>query len=175
MKNIVLTGFMGTGKTAVSKELARLTGFARIEVDAEIEKAAGMAITEIFRLHGEPHFRQMETDSIKELSKGGNQVISTGGGAVLKEENMQALGSGGVVICLTASPEIILERTSGNNDRPLLQVDDPLGKINELLSFRRPYYEKAEIMVDTEGKSPLEVAEEILERSGWKKGDMALD
>jgi shikimate kinase len=164
MKNIVLTGFMGTGKTAVSRELARLTGFNQVDVDAEIEKTAGMTITEIFAQFGEPYFRDLETAEIKKVSQGRNLIISTGGGAVLRQENMDALRANGVIICLTATPETIFERTKDNNERPLLQVEDPIKKIKELLSFRKPYYEKADIMIDTEGKTPHEIAEEILAR-----------
>lgn len=165
MKNIVLTGFMGTGKTAVSRELSRLTGFRGVDVDSEIEKSSGMKISEIFARLGEPRFRQMETDEIKKLSVGKNLIIATGGGAVLKEENMAAMREGGgVVVCLTATPETVLERTSGNSERPLLQVEDPLGKIREMLEKRKPFYEKADVIIDTEGKSPLRVAEEILDK-----------
>ncbi|GAB4390597.1 MAG: shikimate kinase AroK [Thermodesulfovibrionales bacterium] len=164
MRNIVLTGFMGAGKTAVSRELARLTGFAQIDVDAEIEKSAGMTITEIFAKLGEPRFRDMETEEIKKAARRANAIVSTGGGAVMREENMAALRQGGVIVCLWASPETILRRTGGDKSRPLLQVADPLAKINELLALRRPYYEKADIVVETDDKSPLEVAEEILRR-----------
>jgi shikimate kinase len=164
VKNIVLAGFMGTGKTAVSKELSRLAGFATVDVDAEIEKSAGMAIKEIFKQFGEPRFRDMETEAIKKVSEKTSTVISTGGGAVLRQENMDALRRGGIVVCLTATPETILERTNNSDERPLLQVEDPVGKIKELLDFRKPYYEQADVMIDTEGKTPLQVAEEILER-----------
>lgn len=168
--NIVLTGFMGTGKTEVSRELARLTGYAQVDVDAEIEKAAGMAITEIFKRFGEPRFREMETGEIKKVSRGKSLIISTGGGAVMKDENMEALRAGGVIVCLSASPETILKRTSKDSTRPLLQVEDPLNKIKELLSLRQPYYERADIMIDTEGKTPLQVAEEILENMSLIEG-----
>jgi shikimate kinase len=164
VKNIVLTGFMGTGKTAVSAELARLTGFGRVEIDAEIERTAGMSISRIFERFGEPRFREMETEAIKRFARERRLIISTGGGAVMKEENVAALKEGGVIVCLTASPETILKRTSKNAERPLLQVQDPMGRITELLEKRRPFYEAADIMVDTEGKSPRQVAREILER-----------
>ena len=167
MKNIVLTGFMGTGKSEVSKELSRVLGRKAIDVDTEIEKSQRMKITEIFKQLGEPRFRDIETEMIKKISKNKNVIISTGGGAVLKQENMDTLRENGVIICLTAAPETILKRTSNNNDRPLLQVEEPLKKIRELLEFRMPYYEKADIMIDTEGKTPSEVAGEIIER--WKK------
>ena len=164
MKNIVLTGFMGTGKSEVSKELSKILGWKVIDIDTEIEKSQNMKITEIFKQFGEPGFRDIETEMIKKLSKNKNVIISTGGGAVLRQENMDALRENGVVICLTATPETILKRISNNNDRPLLQVEDPLKKIQELLKFRMPYYEKADIMIDTENNTPLEIAEEIIEK-----------
>lgn len=164
MKNIVLTGFMGTGKSEVSQELSKVLGWKVIDIDTEIEKSQGMKITGIFKQFGEPRFRDIETEMIKNLSKNKNVIISTGGGAVLRQENMDALRENGVIICLTATPETILKRTSNNNDRPLLQVEDPLKKIRELLKFRMPYYEKVDIMIDTENKTPLEIAEEIIEK-----------
>ena len=164
MKNIVLTGFMGTGKSEVSRELSRILGWKAIDVDAEIEKSQKTTITEIFKQFGEPRFRDIETEMIRIFSKNKNVIISTGGGAVLRQENMDAVRENGIVVCLTAKPETILQRTGNNNDRPLLQVEEPLKKIKELLEFRRPYYEKADIMIDTEGKTPLEIAEEIIEK-----------
>lgn len=164
MKNIVLTGFMGTGKTEVSKILARKLGYTLIDADIEIEKEQKMTITEIFKQHGESAFRDIEADVIRRLSAVKNAVISTGGGAVLRQENMDNLRKNGVIVCLMASPETILKRTSNNNDRPLLQAENPLQRIKELLEFRRPYYERADVMINTEGKSPFEVVEEIIEK-----------
>jgi len=169
VKNIVLTGFMGAGKTSVSAELARFTGFARVEVDEEIERAAGMTITEIFEKFGEPRFREMETGEIKKAASRKGAIISTGGGAVMREENTDAMRANGVIIYLRAEPATVLERTSRNSDRPLLQVEDPLQRINELLDTRRPYYERADIIVDTDLATPREVAEEIRERRQWKR------
>jgi len=164
MKNIVLTGFMGTGKTAVGMELERLLNMKLIDVDTEIEKSEKITINEIFKQFGEPRFREIETEMIRKLSYQKNVVISTGGGAVLKQENMEILRQNGVIVCLIATPETILNRTSKSNDRPLLKVEDPFAKINELLNFRRPFYEKADIMIDTENKTPLQIAEEIIEK-----------
>lgn len=164
MKNIVLTGFMGTGKTAVGKELARLLNMKLIDVDTQIEKSEKMTINEIFKQFGEPRFREIETEMITKLSKDKNSIISTGGGAVLKQENMDILRGNGVIICLTATPETILSRTSNSNDRPLLQVENPLKRIKGLLDFRKPFYERADVMIDTEGKTPLQIAEEIIEK-----------
>ncbi len=166
MRNIVLTGFMGTGKTEVGRILARRLGYTFLDADSIIEQEQNMSITEIFQRFGEAHFRDIESDVIKRLSEKDRVVISTGGGAVLREENMENLRRKGVIICLTASPETILKRTSNDSSRPLLQVEDPLKRIRELLEFRMPYYEKADIMVDTEGKNPVEVVEEIMKQIG---------
>lgn len=168
MKNIVLAGFMGTGKTEVGRMLAQKLGYTLIDADTEIEKDQKMTIAEIFKQYGEPKFRDIEADVIRRLSMMKNTVISTGGGAVLRQENIDNLRKNGIIICLTASPETILKRTSNSNNRPLLQVDNPLEKIKELLEFRKPFYEKTDIMIDTEGKSPLRVAEEIIEKAAIK-------
>lgn len=162
-KNIVLTGFMGTGKTAVARELSRILNMKSVDVDSEIEAAQGMTINDIFRNFGEPRFREIETEMIRKISGEENIIISTGGGAVLKEENMKLLREHGIIFCLTASPATILLRTRGNEDRPLLKVDDPLAKIRELLEYRRPFYECAGETIDTENKGPLRIAEEIAE------------
>jgi shikimate kinase len=164
MKNIILTGFMGTGKTAVGKELARLLDMKLIDVDTEIERFRKMNINEIFKQSGEQRFREIETEMIKMISGNRNVVISTGGGAVLRQENMDALRENGIIICLTATPETILQRTSNSDDRPLLRVENPFEKIKGLLDFRKPYYEKADIVIDTEEKNPLLIAEEIIEK-----------
>jgi shikimate kinase len=164
MKNIVLTGFMGTGKTAVGRELARLLDMKLIDVDTEIEVSREMTISEIFKEYGEPVFREIETDMIKKVSRNNQVIISTGGGAVLKQENMETLRETGIIVCLMASPETILRRTGSTNDRPLLHVENPLEKIRELMDSRKPYYEKADIVIATEGKTPLQIAEEIVEK-----------
>jgi shikimate kinase len=164
MKNIILIGFMGTGKTAVGRRLSMLLNMELIDVDTEIEKSQHMTINEIFRQFGEPRFREIETKMIQELSTRKDVIISTGGGAVLRQENMDILKRQGVIICLMALPETILKRTSHSSNRPLLKVEDPLVKIKELLHFRRPFYEKADIMIDTEGKTPLQIAEEIIKK-----------
>ncbi|MFN3740058.1 MAG: shikimate kinase [Thermodesulfovibrionales bacterium] len=164
MKNIVLTGFMGTGKTEVGRLLAMRLGYKFIDADSVIEEEQKMPITEIFKKFGEPYFRDIESNVIKRLSDMEGVVISTGGGAVLREENMNNLRKKGVIICLMASPKTIFERTKNDTSRPLLQVNDPLQRIKELLNMRRPYYEKADIMIDTDRKTPEEVAEEIIKK-----------
>jgi shikimate kinase len=162
MKNVVLTGFMGTGKSEVGKALAKRLGYIYVDTDTEVEKQRGMKISDIFGAQGEAAFRDMEAEVIRRLSEGDKLVIATGGGAVLREENMENLRKKGVIVCLNASAEAILNRVNGNSDRPLLQVEDPLARIREMLAERRPYYERADIVMDTEDRSPLEIADDII-------------
>lgn len=164
-QNIVLTGFMGTGKSCVARELSNLLGRGVIDLDAEIEKKAGMSISAIFAEFGEPKFRELETNAAKDAARKKGVIISTGGGAVLRDENVEAFRASGVVFCLWAAPETILKRTSSNRERPLLQVPDPLGRISELLNAREPFYKgSCDFLIDTEGKTPKEVAREISEK-----------
>lgn len=164
MKNIVLTGFMGTGKTAVGLELSSLLGWKFIDIDDVIVKTHNLSISEIFNQHGEPAFRDIETEMIRETAKTNNIIISTGGGAILRQENIDLLRRNGIIICLTARPETILNRTSKSSKRPLLNVDDPLKRIEDLMESREPFYEKPDLMIDTETKTPLQIAGEILEK-----------
>ncbi len=163
MKNIALTGFMGTGKTEVGRILAKRLGYIFVDVDSEIEKKRNMKITEIFKLDGEPAFREIEEETIGAVSGGDRLVISTGGGAVMRQKNMDNLRKKGIIVCLAASAATIMHRTRGSKDRPLINVEDPLARIKELLAVRQPFYEQADIMVDTESKSPVQIADEIIE------------
>lgn len=162
---------MGTGKTEVGRELAHLKGLKLIDVDTEIEHSEEMTINDIFKRFGEERFREIETKMIDKLAREENVIISTGGGAVLRQQNLDALKKTGIVICLTASPETILMRTSATDERPLLQVENPLAKINELLQFRKPFYDRADFIINTEGKTPLQIAEEITEKIRHSKGN----
>ena len=169
-KNIVLTGFMGTGKTEVGRVLSLILGCRHVDVDEEIVKSEGMSIRQIFNRFGEPFFRDIETEKIREFAKKEHVIISTGGGAVLRQENLEILRENAVVVTLSATPETILQRTTNSDKRPLLQVEDPLRRIRELLDYRTSLYQKADIVINTESKTPREIAVEILERIGWKKG-----
>lgn len=171
VKNIVLTGFMGAGKSAVARILSQQLGYVLVDVDCELERERQMTITEMFKQYGEAAFRDMESAMIKKLSEMDRAVIATGGGAVLRQENRDNLRRKGIIVCLTASAETIYRRTGKDSNRPLLQVDDPLGKIREMLASRKPYYEMADIMVDTEGKTPAEVAGEIIKKTRAKIRD----
>lgn len=168
-KNIVLTGFMGTGKTYTGRVLAVRLGTRFIDTDSLIENDAGIPIREMFEKFGEPHFREIERDIIRKVSDQNGVVIAVGGGALINPENLNDLKRCGIVVNLTASPDVILSRVERNPDRPLLQVDDKIGKIKELLAVRAPFYDKADIAINTDGKKPEQVAEEILEavRDKW--------
>jgi shikimate kinase len=148
---IALIGFMGTGKTAVGWRLAEKLGKEFIELDALIEKKAGKPIPEIFRQDGEIRFRELEIEVTREISARKNAVVACGGGIVLNKINIDRLQKECVIVCLQASPAVILNRTSSDKDgRPLLAVADRERQIRELLEYRRPYYKRAaEITVNT--------------------------
>ncbi len=153
---------MGTGKTEVGKVLAKKLGLIFMDIDQLIEKEQGMPVTRIFEERGEKAFREIETEAVRKVSGMKNLVISTGGGAVLREENIINLKSSGILICLSASPEVVFRRIGSNKNRPLLQVPAPFQKIKELMELRRPYYEKSDIIIETDGMTPLLVADEVI-------------
>jgi len=162
MKNVVLVGFMGTGKTVIAKRLARRLKMRYISTDDIIEERENRPISDIFAKDGEPYFRNVEKRVVKEVSSMSNVVVAAGGGAVIDEENLRELKKSGVVICLNATPGEILERTKGYAHRPLLNVPDPLSKIRELLGARDPYYKKADYQIDTSGRTRDAVVGEIV-------------
>jgi PAS domain S-box-containing protein/putative nucleotidyltransferase with HDIG domain len=149
MRNIILVGFMGTGKTTVAKALAEALNKKYVSTDERIEEMEGRSIPDIFREKGEPYFRKVEAAAIKEICSGLDQVIDTGGGAILNKANFDNFKQNGVMICLWSDPEAILSRTAGSANRPLLNVRDPRKKIQELLEIRRPFYEKSDFHIDT--------------------------
>ncbi|MCX6767336.1 MAG: shikimate kinase [Candidatus Micrarchaeota archaeon] len=159
--NVSLMGFMGTGKTAAGKALAKKLGMRYVDTDEIIEKNAGMKISDIFSNFGEPYFRDLEAKAVKAVSEKDKQVISCGGGAVLREENMKNLKRSGPVVCLTASPEAIFNRIKNEAHRPLLQVPDPEKRIKELLAARVQFYAKAGYTIDTTKLTVAQVVDEI--------------
>ena len=163
-KNIILTGFMGVGKTSVGTRLAKDLGFTFIDSDEQIEADQKTTITEIFSTFGEPYFRDVETRVIRRLLENEGQVLSTGGGAVIREENRKAFKENGVTICLIAHPESIYDRIKHETHRPLLQVADPLVKIRELLAAREHFYRQADFVIDTSERDLDEVIAEIKEK-----------
>lgn len=163
MKNIVLIGFMGTGKSAVGEELAKLLKMRFVSTDNIIEQREKRPIVEIFEKSGEPYFRKVEKAVVKEVSGLDNVVIAAGGGAVLDDENMANLKRYDVMICLTTNPKVIYERTKDYKHRPLLNVDNPVEKIKQLLESRALFYAKADHQIDTSDKSVAETAKKVLE------------
>ena len=164
--SIALIGFMGTGKTVVGRILAEKLGKQFIELDALIEKKAGKSIPDIFQQDGEIAFRELEIEAAREVAGKKSAVIACGGGLVLNKINVDRLRQECVIICLTASPSVILKRTSGDTDeRPLLAVADRARQIGELLKFRRPFYERAaDIIVNTSRMNADAVAGRIIEK-----------
>ncbi len=160
--NIAVYGFMGVGKTSSGALLAEALCYQFIDMDDEIERRTGKTIPEIFSEDGESRFRELERDLVMELSGKQGYVIGCGGGALADLVNAEALRESSTLVYLTASVDEILERTGKEHHRPLLKVDDPRKTVEELIKKRKPLYERyAEIEVDTTGKSPEAVAEEI--------------
>lgn len=161
--NVILTGFMGTGKTSLGKLLATKLGRPFIDIDKKIEDAAQLSIPMIFERYGEAHFRELEKAAVKELSQRRGLVIATGGGTVKDEENIRLLKSSGVMICLTAEPEEIFNRTARRGERPVLDGggDERLETIKRLLAERKQYYDRADYHVDTTEWSPIQIVDAI--------------
>ena len=162
MRNIVLVGFMGTGKSAVGKLLAKKLNMDFLESDEMIETREKMSVKDIFEKKGEPYFRLVEKEVVKEASSRKNLVISAGGGAIVGEANLKTLKNSGIIICLKASPEIILKRTKDLKTRPLLNVPDPKKQIEDLLKKREPYYNKADYSIETDNLSVDEVVAKVM-------------
>jgi shikimate kinase len=164
IKNIILTGFMGVGKTSVGTQLARDLDFTFVDTDNLIEADQNLTITSIFSRFGEPYFREVEALIIQKVMQGERQVVSTGGGAVIRNTNREAFKKAGFVVCLTASPEVIYERIKHETHRPLLQTPDPRAKIKELLDSRATFYAQADVTIDTSDIPVDDVIKTIKER-----------
>lgn len=162
MDNIILTGFMGTGKSTVGRLLAARLGGVFVDTDALIEERDGRLIADIFAQDGEAVFRQMETAVAQELAERRGLIVATGGRLMLDPVNAAALGAHGRIFCLTATPEEILARVMGNGIRPLLNVPDPAARIRQLLAERQAGYSQFK-QIQTDGKTADQVAEEIVQ------------
>ena len=162
MDNIVLIGFMGSGKTVVGKIISERLNLKFVDVDRLIEEEQGRTIPEIFSTFSEDYFRKLEKEMVARVAKDGNQVIATGGGVVLNPENMANLRKNGVIIWLSVSAEAAWKRTEQDGTRPLLQVNYPEKTIEELLSFRKALYARADFKVETSNLSVEQVVKEIL-------------
>jgi len=164
MKNIVLCGFMGTGKTVVGRCLAREMSMAFVDLDAVIEKDAGLAVRDIFEKFGEPRFRELEKEAIKRIvsgEMGDGNVVATGGGAVVDPSNRELLKKWAPLVCLTASVETILQRTDRGEKRPLLAAVDRAVEVRRLLRQRAFAYRDCDMTLDTTWDSVSDVVRKI--------------
>ena len=167
--NIVLTGFMGTGKSVVGRHLANELRLPFMDVDSTIKKRAGKSIPEIFAADGEAAFRKLEHEAIVELAQQDKTVISTGGGALLDPRNREALQRHGILVCLTAKMGTLLERLKEDLSRPLLAGANPEQKIELLMKERESIYNLCPVQVATDGKTIAQVSAEIIQKlpSTW--------
>ena len=162
--NILLTGFMGAGKTTVGKKLAKRLGYFFVDTDREIEKGQGCSITEIFKYGGEECFRDLETDILQKLQTKQNLVIATGGGMVLRNENRSLMQSLGTRVYLKVELQELMRRLKKDKKRPLLQKSKPEEHILEMLQQRKSIYEEAECIIDTTDLSPHQMVTEIIRK-----------
>lgn len=165
LKNIFLIGPMGAGKTTIGRQVANQLGWEFDDSDHEIQRRTGVDIPTIFDFEGESGFRKREKAVIDELTQQEGLVLATGGGAILDLDNRRNLSSRGFVVYLYCSPEQQYERTSRDRNRPLLQTENPLEKLQALAEEREPLYRQtADIVVTTEKRSASAVTREIIQR-----------
>jgi len=162
MHNIYLVGFMATGKSAAGKEFARKKKLRFLDLDELIELRERRTISDIFAKDGEPCFRRIEKRTLKEVAREQGFVVACGGGIVIDPENIRIMKDSGKVICLQATPEVILKRASGCAHRPLLNVSDPGKQIELLLKLRAPYYARADKTINTSKLTVEQVVEKII-------------
>ncbi len=162
MKNLVLIGFMGSGKSTVGQLVATEMNMNFVDVDFRIEEQEGISISEIFARYGESAFRDLESKMIQELSSSQDLVIATGGGVVLRPSNMEVLGQSGILVYLHVDEETVLTRTKGHSHRPLLKGDHPSQRIAALLKERQPLYDAIAHCVETKGRTLQEVVRAVI-------------
>jgi shikimate kinase len=161
-RSVVLVGMMGAGKSSIGRRLASRLSIPFVDADAEIEKAAGMSINDIFSAHGEPYFRAGEARVILRLLEGGPQVLATGGGAFMNDDTRAAIGAKGVSVWLRATLEVLSRRTKRRSDRPLLKGDDPQATLKRLIDERYPIYAKADLTVESRDVPHDAIVDEIV-------------
>jgi shikimate kinase len=162
-RSIVLVGMMGAGKSTVGRRLSARLGLPFLDADTEIEAAAGMSIPDIFETHGEPHFRDGEARVIARLLDSGPAVLATGGGAFLREETRNRIGSKAVSLWLKADADVIMRRVKRRADRPLLQTVDPAATVGRLIEEREPVYRHADLTVWSRDVPHEKIVDECME------------
>jgi shikimate kinase len=172
-RNVVLCGFMATGKSSVGKRLAALLGYEFLDMDAIIESESGMSIPQIFSTQGEPAFRALESQLVERIAQRSRCVIATGGGTIVNRQNFENLKRNGIVIALTADPQVILLRTGSGESRPMLGEGDRLQRIEALMQQRSAAYAMADMSVDTSLHSIEEVAENIMNNLRMTNGHIS--
>ena len=163
-RNIVLCGFMATGKSSVGRRLAEMLGCDFLDLDSMIEAEEGMPISQIFASRGEPAFRALEARMVERIALRKGCVVAAGGGTIVDEKNLRRLKRNGIVITLTADIKTILERAGAADDRPLLRGNNKAERIRRLMEQRQQAYARADIVIDTSSKSIDEVAKSVLDR-----------
>lgn len=164
-ENIALIGFMGAGKSTVAHYLKEMLAMEEVETDAMIVETEGMEIKDIFAKYGEPYFRNCESNAVIELQNHKQTIISCGGGLVMRDENVENLKKSSRIVLLTASPETILERVKGSDERPILNGNMNVEYISQLMDKRRAKYEAAaDVVIQTDGKSVQEICEELIRK-----------
>jgi len=163
MSSVILTGFMGTGKTTIGRLLAERLHVRFIDTDARIEELEGRSVAAVFAEEGEPYFRAVERRVIAEAVQT-DAVVATGGGAIVDPVNYRCMHAAGPIVCLTADPDVIFARTATDNGRPLLNNGERRARITELLAERAAAYAQADITVDTSHADVRATVDEILAR-----------
>ena len=161
-ENIYLVGMMGSGKSSVAKLLAQRLMRSIADLDDMIVQAAGMPIAVIFARYGEQRFRALETEQLAVCAQYERYIVATGGGVVIRDENIDRMKQSGIVIYLASPLDELYDRIAGDGARPLLQADNPRKRLEEIFILRKAQYEKADYTIDTTGKNPDEITETIL-------------
>lgn len=169
--NLILIGFMGAGKTTISDYLSTMFAMNVVEMDQIIAEREELSIPDIFATYGEEYFRTLETELLIEMQSQKNTIVSCGGGAAMRERNVEEMKKNGRVILLTASPQTIYERVKDSDDRPVLNGRKNVAGISELMEQRREKYEAAaDVVIHTDGKSVLQVCEELIQKLAEMEG-----
>jgi shikimate kinase len=163
-RNIVLCGFMATGKSSVGRQLAERLHWQFLDLDSMVEDETGMTVPQIFASQGESAFRALESRMVERIAEWTECVVATGGGAIVNPRNLEILKRYGVVISLTADIDTILQRVGTGDSRPMLQCEDRFERIRQLMEQREPFYARADIVLDTSNQTIEEIVGCLIER-----------